>query len=172
MQHRKNSHDSAAYSFCGSYALFTSASRPSFITPPLTGAPLLGPPVALVPPPLHAVATRPRSASSPTTLIECLIFPPPIPPPSREPEDRAPVVRCLPFHVYVIAGLIGRGHFLAVRGSSASRSPSPTRLNASVIVNRTSPGNSIIHQATVKIWLASDRALPRDGVVSGTPTPR
>src|SRR5437879_9350187 len=99
MQQRKNSHDSAAYSFCGSYALLTSASSPSFMTPPLMGAPPALPVATGVPPPLHAVTTRPRIATSPRAFIERLIFPPLIPPPSREREDRALVVRCLPLPV-------------------------------------------------------------------------
>src|SRR5262249_8959876 len=59
-----------------------------------------------------------------------------------------------------------------VLGSSASRSPSPTRLNASVVRKRKSPGNTIIHQATVKMEPASESILPHEGVVAGTPIPR
>ena len=33
------------------------------------------------------------------------------------------------------------------RGSRASRRPSPTRLNAIVVVSRANPGTAIIHQA-------------------------
>src|SRR5919198_723262 len=69
-------------------------------------------------------------------------------------------------------GSVGRYGQPPVRGSSASRSPSPTRLNARVVRNRNRPGKNIIHQATVKIWLASESIRPHDGVVWGTPTPR
>src|SRR5207244_978900 len=62
--------------------------------------------------------------------------------------------------------------YLRARGSRASRSPSPTRLKASVVANRKSPGKTIIHQATVKIDPASESILPQDGVVGGTPMPR
>src|SRR5437879_2198014 len=58
------------------------------------------------------------------------------------------------------------------RGSRASRSPSPSKLKASVVAKRNRPGNTIIHQATVKMAPASDSILPQDGVVGGTPIPR
>src|SRR5262249_49107307 len=59
-----------------------------------------------------------------------------------------------------------------VRGSSASRRPSPTRLNASVVRNRKSPGNTTTPRAPGKIDRAAESILPHDGVVAAPPTPR
>jgi hypothetical protein len=60
----------------------------------------------------------------------------------------------------------------AARGSKASRSPSPTRLNASVVKSRNMPGKNIVHQAASKIVEASEISRPQDGVDAGTPMPR
>jgi hypothetical protein len=40
------------------------------------------------------------------------------------------------------------------------------------VKNRNKPGNSIIHQATVKIEPASESWRPQEGVSCGTPIPR
>src|SRR4029453_3743654 len=59
-------------------------------------------------------------------------------------------------------------------GPSASRRPSPTRLNDRGGTIRNRPGDTIIPQATVKIWPADASASirPHEGVDWGTPTPR
>ena len=57
----------------------------------------------------------------------------------------------------------------AFRGSSASRRPSPTRLNANVVRNRASPGKIISQGAHRNAVPASASIAPHEGVPSGNP---
>src|SRR5690606_34774323 len=63
-------------------------------------------------------------------------------------------------------------HQLLSRGSSASRSPSPTRLNASTVTTIARPGNVASHHAPNSTSLPSATILPHEGAGSGTPRPR
>src|SRR5690606_22304563 len=63
-------------------------------------------------------------------------------------------------------------HQLLSRGSSASRSPSPTRLKASTVTTIARPGNVASHHAPNSTSLPSATILPHEGAGSGTPSPR
>src|SRR5690554_1278077 len=58
------------------------------------------------------------------------------------------------------------------RGSSASRSPSPTRLNASTTRTIVRPGNVASHHAPSRLSRPSATMLPHVGVGAETPSPR
>jgi len=57
-------------------------------------------------------------------------------------------------------------------GSSVSRIPSPSRLNASTVMVIAAPGKSTSHQCGTSPVIASASMLPHVGVGGGTPTPR
>src|SRR5882724_8454782 len=58
------------------------------------------------------------------------------------------------------------------RGSSASRRPSPTRLNDSTTRKIARPGHSAIHGALVRKRYAELSMLPQDGAGGCWPRPR
>ena len=60
----------------------------------------------------------------------------------------------------------------AVRGSSASRTPSPRRLKASTVRNEGGPGEAKYHQAVLKIGVASAIISPQLACGGLMPTPR
>src|SRR5262245_13746513 len=79
-----------------------------------------------------------------------------------------PRVRGTSFRGMTVPSDTRYGH-AEVRGSRASRSPSPTRLNARVVVNSAIPGNNMSHGAYTKADADCASIAPHDGVVSGTP---
>ena len=60
----------------------------------------------------------------------------------------------------------------AALGCSASCRPSPTRLKASTVSSRATPGKSMYHHAVSKIDVASESIAPQLAVGGCTPTPR
>src|SRR5881396_3556324 len=66
----------------------------------------------------------------------------------------------------------GLGHTASLRGSSASRSASPTAFSAITTSEIASPGNVADHQATAILCQPSAIMLPQLGVGEGTPIPR
>jgi len=60
----------------------------------------------------------------------------------------------------------------SVRGSRASRTESPSRLNPSVVISRVSEGKIQNHQSWKPLPWASASMLPQVGVGGPTPTPR
>src|SRR5690606_33093139 len=57
------------------------------------------------------------------------------------------------------------------RGSSASRRPSPTRLNASTTSTMARPGNVATHHAPSRLSRPLATMPPHDGVGAGRPSP-
>src|SRR5215218_499114 len=69
----------------------------------------------------------------------------------------------------------GKGGCLSHRsalGSSASRSPSPSRLNASTVSSSAAPGKTMYHHCVSKLSEASAIIQPQLAVGGETPTPR
>src|SRR5205085_8626376 len=66
------------------------------------------------------------------------------------------------------------GHLIhrSALGSSASRSPSPSRLNASTVSSSAAPGNTMYHHCVSKLSDASAIIQPQLAVGGDTPTPR
>src|SRR5215831_8715389 len=60
---------------------------------------------------------------------------------------------------------------LAMRGSSASRKPSPSRLTASTVTDRNAAGKNTMKGFTCHSALPSAMMLPHDGIVGGVPAP-
>src|SRR3981081_2624317 len=60
---------------------------------------------------------------------------------------------------------------LAMRGSSASRRPSPSRLTASTVTDRTAAEKNTMKGFTCHSALPSAMMLPQDGMVGGVPAP-
>src|ERR1700687_1420598 len=58
------------------------------------------------------------------------------------------------------------------RGSSASRRPSPTRLNDSTTRKIARPGHSAVHGALIRKRCAEFNMLPQDGAGGCWPSPR
>src|SRR5436305_1712494 len=59
----------------------------------------------------------------------------------------------------------------ARRGSSASRSPSPSRLTASTVTDRNSAGKKTMYGFTCHSALPSAMMLPQLGMMGGVPAP-
>ena len=61
---------------------------------------------------------------------------------------------------------------LAFVGSSAIRSPSPTKLIESVVTRIASPGKRLTHQARLSVSRPSESMMPHSGVGGLAPRPR
>src|SRR6266513_796687 len=156
----------ASYSLAGSHPPEMSAGVARFIVPPGWSPaadedwlPVLVGPLLLAPPP-HAAAATVMMIDSDNSLAYRFTLSL-LPNAPFQTDSFREQVLATSFRVY-----------RPVRGSSASRSPSPTRLKASGVRKRNRPGKSISHQATVNRVPASESICPHDGVVGGTPTPR
>ncbi len=67
---------------------------------------------------------------------------------------------------------VNQPHRESPRGLSASNRPSPTRLNASTVSSRATPGKTMYHQAVLNTGVASEIIWPQLAVGGRIPTLR